>query len=43
LANTGASGFVISLGLSASAVLISAGLLAIGIRRQQKVSSRKVQ
>jgi uncharacterized repeat protein (TIGR02543 family) len=43
LATTGASGFGISLGLSASAVLITVGLLAIGIRRQQKVSSRRVQ
>jgi uncharacterized repeat protein (TIGR02543 family) len=41
LATTGASGFGVSLGLSASAVLIAVGLLAIGIKRQKKLRVEK--
>jgi uncharacterized repeat protein (TIGR02543 family) len=41
LATTGVSGFGVSLGLSASAVLIAVGLLAIGIKRQKKLRVEK--
>jgi hypothetical protein len=43
LASTGADGFGISIGLVASAVLLFVGLIAIGARRQHRVSSRRAQ